>query len=98
MKITHLQLIRAIHSKSRPIGLPRSVLANRLVSSFKKTKSMSALLEERSKRHHGREEVPGSVSKAKEQNSLGSLVESVKRKSHMTGESHAGKRRKLAPK
>ena len=59
---------------------------------------MSALLEERSKRQHGREEVTGSVSKAEGQKSLDSLVESVKRKSYVIGEDRVGKRRKLAPK
>ena len=59
---------------------------------------MSALLEERSKRQRSREEAPGSVSKAEGQKSLSSLVESVKRKSHVIGESGVGKRRKLAPK
>jgi len=59
---------------------------------------MSALLEERGKRQRGREEVPGSVSKAERHKSLNSLVENVKRKSHVAGEDRAGKRRKLAPK
>jgi hypothetical protein len=59
---------------------------------------MSALLEERSKRQQGREEVPGSVSKAEGQKSLNSLVESVKRKNHAIGGNGVGKRRKLAPK
>jgi len=66
--------------------------------SFKKTKSMSALLEERGKRQRGPEEVPGSVSKAEGRISLDSLVENVKRKSHVAGEDRVGKRRKLAPK
>ena len=59
---------------------------------------MSALLEERGKRHRGREGVPGPVSKAEGHKSLDKLVENVKRKSHVDGEGRAGKRRKLAPK
>ncbi|KAF9651854.1 hypothetical protein BDM02DRAFT_3202011 [Thelephora ganbajun] len=65
---------------------------------FKKTKSMAVLLEERKKRQQGLEELPGSVYKVGEQKSLNSLVESVKRKSHVIREAHVGKRRKLAPK
>jgi hypothetical protein len=59
---------------------------------------MSALLEERNKRQQGLEEVPGSASRAEGLKSLNSLVESVKRKSHVIGEDRAGKRRKAAPK
>lgn len=59
---------------------------------------MSALLEERGKRQQSRGEAPGSVSKAEGQKSLSSLVENVKRKSHVARENRAGKRRKLAPK
>ena len=60
---------------------------------------MSALLEERGKRQQGQEKITGSVSKAEGQNSLNSLVESVKRKSHIViGGNGVGKRRKLAPK
>lgn len=69
-----------------------------MIHSFKKTKSMSALLEERSKRQEGREEVSGSVSRTEGQKSLDNLVENVKRKSHAIGENRVGKRRKLAPK
>ena len=64
--------------------------------SFKKTKSMSALLEERSKR-----KMPGDQARAAEQASQGgrtqtlsSLVESVKQKGVTAGNSGA-KRRKL---
>ncbi|KAF9787150.1 hypothetical protein BJ322DRAFT_703180 [Thelephora terrestris] len=63
---------------------------------FKKTKSMSALLEERRKRQQGKEEVSDSMSKAEGQKSLSSLVESVKRKSRAIEEKHVRKRRKLA--
>jgi len=66
--------------------------------SFKKTKSMSALLEERGKRQRGPGEVPGSVPKVGGQKSLDSLVENVKRKSRVVRDDRVGKRRKLAPK
>jgi len=71
-------------------------------SSFKKTKGMTALLEERQKRQ--REEKRESVSGAKSsssvdapnQRSLESLVESVKRKSSARDRPKMGKRQKLA--
>lgn len=73
------------------------MVENRSAHSFKKTESMSALLEERSRRQGGRAEASasGSVSSRK---SLESLVENVKRKSDAIGEDNSGKRRKLAPK
>lgn len=65
---------------------------------FKKTKSMSALLEERHRRQQTlRNEVKSSASKASHaagKRGLHSLVESVKRKS-ANAERHMGKRRKL---
>jgi len=65
---------------------------------FKKTKSMSALLEERHRRQQTlRDEVKSSASKASHaagERGLQSLVESVKRKS-ANAERHMGKRRKL---
>lgn len=58
---------------------------------------MSALLEERNKRHQEREAVSDFVSKAEGEKSLNRLVESVKRKSHGVIEGrNVGKRRKLA--
>ncbi|KAF9234181.1 hypothetical protein BU15DRAFT_90074 [Melanogaster broomeanus] len=70
---------------------------------FKKTKSMAALLDERSKRqksHHGRSDDPASQSHGPakpggHERSLRSLVESVKRKSGAVDRSGVGKRRRL---
>ncbi|KAF7793336.1 hypothetical protein EIP86_004448 [Pleurotus ostreatoroseus] len=68
---------------------------------FKKTKSMAALLDERSKRQkdssHKRRESKASDKKteADKSNSLKSLVESVKRKSMAADGKGVGKRRKL---
>ncbi|KAF9235036.1 hypothetical protein BU15DRAFT_51866 [Melanogaster broomeanus] len=70
---------------------------------FKKTKSMAALLHERSKRqksHHGRPDDPASQSHGPakpggHERSLQSLVESVKRKSGAVDRSGVGKRRRL---
>jgi hypothetical protein len=60
---------------------------------------MSALLEERGKRHQGGEAVSDSVSTTEGQKSLESLVESVKRRSHGAIEGkRVGKRRKLVQK
>ncbi|KAI0082298.1 hypothetical protein K474DRAFT_1655677 [Panus rudis PR-1116 ss-1] len=64
---------------------------------FKKTKSMAALLEERSKRQRERPPHQAQSSRANEsgaQPSLQSLVESVKRKSAATDTQGSGKRRK----
>ena len=68
---------------------------------FKKTKSMAALLDERSKRQkessHKRREstVSGKRTETDGSNSLKSLVESVKRKSMAADSKGVGKRRKL---
>lgn len=67
-----------------------------LSSSFKKTKSMSALLEEGSNRRRERYENTGRKSAIRgSSDQLQSLVESVKRKSASTGKPGIGKRRKL---
>ena len=68
--------------------------------SFKKTKSMSALLDERSKRQKEKtdkgETAPvSSRANAESKTNLKSLVESVKRKSAADGQKRMGKRRKL---
>ncbi len=66
--------------------------------SFKKTKSMSALLEERSKRKNVRGEANTTVLNAKSQTasqSLTSLVDRVKRRSGVTSDDGDIKRRKL---
>ncbi|THH34041.1 hypothetical protein EUX98_g147 [Antrodiella citrinella] len=64
---------------------------------FKKTKSMSALLEERSKRHQKGEPREAVTSSTKEGATLDlkSLVANVKRKSSALEQPSAGKRRKL---
>ncbi|KZT72826.1 hypothetical protein DAEQUDRAFT_762639 [Daedalea quercina L-15889] len=65
---------------------------------FKETKSMKAILEERSKRHKNkgsREGVPAGRSADKGSDDLRSLVERVKRKSAAAGSSGSGKRRKV---
>ncbi|EKM61787.1 uncharacterized protein PHACADRAFT_204941 [Phanerochaete carnosa HHB-10118-sp] len=68
---------------------------------FKKTKSMSALLEERVKRQKEKLGDPNAVAQPKKagdnasSNNLKSLVESVKRKSAAANHSGVGKRRKL---
>lgn len=97
MKITLLLSTLATPSK-------RSFISNEhdlIFFSFKKTKSMTALLEERSKRQKANHENLGSEAVAKSttrdrgRQNLQSLVESVKRKS-TAGEGQAlGKRRKL---
>lgn len=67
--------------------------------SFKKTKSMSALLEERAKRQKVRLDAQPRRKKAGDDaqpnHSLQNLVESVKRKSAAAGAAGVGKRRKL---
>ncbi|KAI8990519.1 hypothetical protein BD414DRAFT_483899 [Trametes punicea] len=68
---------------------------------FKKTKSMAALLEERSRRQqeraaHSRESASSMRDDASSQPSLQSLVESVKRKTAAMEGSGVGKRRKLS--
>jgi hypothetical protein len=67
-----------------------------VVFSFKKTKSMSALLEERSKRKNDRAEARtgAQISKNETRQSLASLVESVKRKRAVIDNGDA-KRQKL---
>lgn len=69
------------------------------VYSFKKTKSMSALLEERSKRQKDRHSRPDQSvvedTHTGGKDSLKNLVESVKRKSAAVEQREAGKRRKL---
>ena len=64
--------------------------------SFKETKSMKALLEERSKRNRkkGARDLPADASTGKGTDDLQTLVERVKRKSAAAG-SGSGKRRKL---
>ncbi|TCD69922.1 pre-rRNA-processing protein esf1 [Steccherinum ochraceum] len=64
---------------------------------FKKTKSMSALLDERSKQQRGQKprESVASTSKGSGSRDLQSLVESVKRKSSNLEQPGVGKRRKL---
>jgi hypothetical protein len=70
-----------------------------MFNSFKKTKNMVALLDERVKRERRRDPedentvrfVSGSVNDA----SLKNLIESVKRKSAAAGQGGLGKRRKL---
>jgi hypothetical protein len=65
--------------------------------SFKRTKSTSALLEERSKRKNIRGEALTTVLSAKNETpqSLTSLVERVKRRSAVTSDDDDIKRRKL---
>ncbi|KAI0756904.1 hypothetical protein C8Q80DRAFT_1092670 [Daedaleopsis nitida] len=69
---------------------------------FKKTKSMAALLEERSRRQHEKTSKDRGTMMARrndtevQQPSLQSLVESVKRKSAGLGQPGEGKRRKLS--
>ncbi|KIJ45262.1 hypothetical protein M422DRAFT_75247 [Sphaerobolus stellatus SS14] len=66
---------------------------------FKKTKSMAALLEERSKRQRGsgKEEATGTkaATEGETERSLSTLVESVKRKASAMGNDSGGKRRKV---
>ena len=64
--------------------------------SFKETKSMKALLEERSKRNRKKSarDLPADASTGKGTDDLQTLVERVKRKSAAAG-SGSGKRRKL---
>ena len=77
--------------------------ANPFCHSFKKTKGMAALLDERTKRKKSRNDRPESLDSqtrgpAKEgghDRSLQSLVESVKRKSAAADQGGIGKRRKL---
>jgi hypothetical protein len=102
MKTTGSQLILPILSKS--FLLPLAVFARQhrhhfLPSRFKKTKSMAALLNERSKhpKSNTRSDHPVHSQSPTEQNgrSLQSLVESVKRKSSVIDHDGLGKRRKL---
>jgi hypothetical protein len=70
-----------------------------MFNSFKKTKNMVALLDERVKRQRRRDSEDDSnarfVSGSVNDTSLKNLVESVKRKSSAAGQGGLGKRRKL---
>lgn len=75
-----------------------SQMFDTVIHSFKQTKSMSALLEERSKRQTGKKPTvdrSAAVNESETSGNLKNLVESVKRKSAVVEQPGVGKRRKL---